>query len=171
MNAPFAWVLAPFLLIGCAANSTTTPGEIEPFTTDGCSLFPDHALIGTSDWCRCCVVHDLAYWRGGTKEDRLQADQDLRACVEQATGNQGLAALMYGGVRTGGGPYFYTPYRWAYGWPYGRGYVPLSAAEDVLANAQEQKYRVLNPTLACPNPKPRTPPDKQASPEDSSSAH
>src|SRR5262245_15908951 len=34
-----------------------------PFTTDGCSTFPDGA------WKSCCVTHDYAYWCGGTAED------------------------------------------------------------------------------------------------------
>jgi len=148
-----ALVLGPLLLAGCAATGVGAANGIEPFSTDGCSLFPDRSLINNSDWCRCCLIHDLAYWRGGTAEERLLADQELRACVQQATENQGLATLMYGGVRAGGGPDFYTSYRWAYGWPYGRGYTPLSAAEKLLASEQEQKYRALNPTLVCPNPK------------------
>ena len=45
------------------------------FATDGCSLFPDRALVGSADWCDCCLAHDLAYWRGGTESQRLDADR------------------------------------------------------------------------------------------------
>jgi hypothetical protein len=32
-------------------------------------------------------------------------------------------------VRIGGSPYLNTPFRWGYGWPFGRGYKALTAAE------------------------------------------
>ena len=144
-------MLATLLLGDCLLTRTKSADAILPFSTDGCSLFPDRALIGKADWCECCVVHDLAYWRGGTADDRLQADKALRACVERATGNKAFAELMFGGVRAGGGPYFYTTYRWAYGWPQGHGYAPLSTTEQAQASAEEQEYRAAHPTLSCPN--------------------
>lgn len=124
--------------------------ELQPFSSDGCSRFPDRNPIARKDWCSCCVVHDLAYWRGGSEQQRLQADQALKACVEQTTGDAQLAQTMYLGVRAGGGPELYTPYRWGYGWPFGRGYVALSDEELQLADQLEQEYRAHNPLLACP---------------------
>lgn len=135
------------------AGACAAPATLQPFSTDGCSLFPSRALIGAADWCSCCLVHDLAYWRGGTAEERLRADQDLRACVAAATGNASLAELMFAGVRAGGGPYYFTAYRWGYGWPYGRAYQPLTAAEATAASALEAAYVKANPTLACPAPR------------------
>lgn len=136
------------LLLGACA-SAQAPAALRPFSTDGCSMFPDRSLLSGADWCRCCVAHDLVYWRGGTAEERLEADQALRRCVQQATGNTALADLMYAGVRTGGGPYFYTPYRWAYGWPYGRGYEPLSAEERARADVLQSEYQASHPALSC----------------------
>lgn len=133
------------LLSACASS-----GTLRPFATDGCSLFPDRALIGEKDWCGCCLAHDLAYWRGGTAAARLAADQELRACVLRATGSAGLADLMFAGVRAGGGPYFYTWYRWGYGWPYGREYGELTPEETAAADVLERAYRATNPALACP---------------------
>ena len=108
MSAPELRVLArrvlPLLLSACSSALA-----MEPFSTDGCSMFPDRALIGSADWCRCYLAHDLAYWRGGTAEERLQADRELQECVCNATGNAVLADAMFAGVRTGGGPYFVTP--------------------------------------------------------------
>lgn len=124
---------------------------LQPFSTDGCSLFPDRSLIGKADWCRCCVAHDLAYWRGGTAEQRLKADQELQQCVAKATGDKKLAELMFLGVRTGGGPYFFTPYRWGYGWPYGRRYEPLSSAEEAEADRLRDAFLSANPNLSCPD--------------------
>ena len=131
--------------------STCTPAaDLRPFTTDGCSLFPDRALIGHADWCKCCVYHDLAYWRGGTAEQRLQADRDLQRCVTEATGDAKLAELMFVGVRAGGGPYFFTPYRWGYGWTYGRLYEPLSRTEEIQANRLRDAFFSANPNFSCP---------------------
>ena len=129
---------------GCASQ-----GPLRPFSTDGCSLFPDRSLISNADWCQCCLAHDLAYWRGGTSAARLKADQELGACVLRATGDKALADLMYAGVRAGGGPHFYTPYRWGYGWPYGRSYEALTAEEEAMASRLEREYRAANPSLAC----------------------
>jgi hypothetical protein len=123
---------------------------MHPFSTDGCSLFPDRSLVSKSDWCSCCLAHDLAYWRGGTVDERLKADQDLRSCVLTASRSAELADLMFAGVRAGGGPYFFTPYRWGYGWPFGRLYEPLSPAEEALASSLRSKYTSTNPVLACP---------------------
>ncbi len=133
-------------LLGAFAS----PPEMQPFSTDGCSLFPDRALVGKSDWCKCCLAHDLAYWRGGTAEERLKADRDLKVCVSEATGNTALADLMYAGVRAGGGPYYFTPYRWGYGWHFGRSYEALSPEEEATASSLARAYLAKNPSLACP---------------------
>lgn len=134
----------PFLLTACASTQ-----GLQPFTTDGCSLFPDRSLVSTSDWCGCCLAHDLAYWRGGTAQERIQADQDLKSCVLAASASPELADLMFLGVRTGGGPYSLTPYRWGYGWPLGRPYGPLSSTEKIQASALRTQYASTNPALVC----------------------
>ena len=143
--------LSAGLLCACAAQPLEPAGSaLQPFTTDGCSMFPDRSLMGRADWCGCCLAHDLKYWRGGTSDERLAADQQLRTCVAQVTGDTALADLMYAGVRSGGGPYFYTPYRWAYGWPFGRNYEPLSEAERARADELQAQYQARNPALTCP---------------------
>jgi hypothetical protein len=143
-------LVAPLVLAGCA--SVAAPTSIAPFSTDGCSLFPDRSPAMQADWCDCCLAHDLAYWRGGPEEARLQADLALKTCVEQRTGNPGLAQTMFLGVRAGGGPLVRTPFRWGYGWPYGRGYRGLTQAESADATAQEEAYRATNPSLQCQGP-------------------
>lgn len=99
----------------CAAQRGDT--ELPPyyFTSDGCSLWPD------STWVECCVVHDMAYWCGGSADDRERADQALRDCVVRS-GPQGMGTAMYLGVRAGGPPWFPVPFRWAYGWDWPHGY-------------------------------------------------
>ncbi|HEY6096041.1 MAG TPA: hypothetical protein VIU93_13915 [Gallionellaceae bacterium] len=142
-------VALSLLLSACATTRT-----MQPFSTDGCSMFPDRSLLSKTDWCSCCVAHDLAYWRGGTAEERLQADLALRDCVLAASRSRTLADLMYAGVRTGGGPYYLTPYRWGYGWRFGRLYQPLTAAEAEQASSMRAGYLAGNPALVCPKESP-----------------
>lgn len=141
--------LAALLGLGGCATAPAMQAGLQPFSSDGCSLFPNRAPAGQADWCGCCLAHDLAYWRGGKAEERLKADQDLAHCVQAAAGNPALAATMLAGVRAGGGPYFLTPYRWGYGWPYGRMYQPLSQREAAQADSLRAAYLASNPTLAC----------------------
>ncbi len=131
-----------FLLIAAfaiAAGCTSDVG-LSPFRSDGCSLFPDRSVISQADWCSCCFKHDLAYWRGGTYQERTAADQRLKSCVLKKTGNKTLATLMYEGVRVGGSPYFYNWYRWGYGWPYERKYQILTPEEESLADRLVKQY-------------------------------
>jgi len=102
--------------------------QIKPFTSDGCSVFPDGTLAQRQLWLSCCTAHDRAYWQGGTYEERLAADKALKLCVEKA-GEAEIAFLMLTGVRVGGTPYLPMAFRWGYGWPYPRFYRALSAAE------------------------------------------
>jgi hypothetical protein len=133
------------VLSACSASDT-----LQPFSTDGCSLFPDRAPIGRADWCHCCIVHDLAYWRGGTSEARLHADEELKACVRKSSGSAILAQVVFVGVRAGGGPYLPTSYRWGYGWQFGRPYTQLTAEEEYTATRLEQDYRAKSPLLSIP---------------------
>ena len=128
-------VIAPFILSACNSAETLTP-----FSSDGCSLFPDSSLINNADWCECCIEHDIAYWKGGTMDQRKQADLKLKHCVMEKTDDAILAGLMYEGVRLGGSPYFYNWYRWGYGWSYDRKYKPLTGAEQDQARALLSDY-------------------------------
>ena len=107
--------------------------DLKDFASDGCSAFPDGTREQRLLWQQCCVVHDLAYWLGGSKDERKKADYDLRACVE-SVGEPTIASLMLAGVRVGGSPWFPTRYRWAYGWPWLRGYAEISADERELVD-------------------------------------
>lgn len=102
--------------------------DIKPFTSDGCSAFPDGTPKQQGLWLSCCQAHDLAYWQGGTYRERLQADKTLRDCVSQV-GEEEIANLMLLGVRVGGSPYLNTPFRWGYGWAFTHGYRALTADE------------------------------------------
>ena len=136
-----------FLIYGCATTS-----ELNEFASDGCSLFPDGTPKERMLWCDCCFNHDIAYWRGGTEEDRKAADKMLRACVLERTGNNTLATAMYDGVRAGGSPIFPTWYRWGYGWKYGRGYQSLTEEEQKQVSDKLASYRKTHPERYCRNP-------------------
>lgn len=146
----------PAWLALLAALVLTWPGpfdalaaDLRPFTSDGCSLFPDGTIKDRTKWCDCCLTHDIAYWQGGTEEERKKADEVLRACVLERTKDKNLAETMYLGVRSGGHPAFPTWYRWGYGWSYGRGYKPLSDAEKQRVLERLEEYTQKHPTGYC----------------------
>lgn len=119
---------AALFLAFTLSTLSATASELKPFTSDGCSSFPDGTLEHKALWLSCCQAHDFSYWKGGTYQDRLDADKELRLCVAE-TGNPKIAELMLAGVRVGGTPYLPTKFRWGYGWPYFRGYGELSQEE------------------------------------------
>ncbi|MFK8027638.1 MAG: hypothetical protein AB8C40_06210 [Gammaproteobacteria bacterium] len=124
------------LVTACSSDS-----GLSPFTSDGCSLFPDASLITNKDWCECCVEHDIAYWKGGTEQQRERVDTALMRCVYKKTNDHVLANVMFEGVRFGGSPYFYNWYRWGYGWPYDRKYQALTEDEENQAQVFLETYR------------------------------
>ncbi len=135
-------------IIACSNNS-----ELSPFSSDGCSLFPDSFAMTEKDWCECCFQHDVAYWQGGTERQREDADIALKQCVLEKTGNKTLAKVMYDGVRLGGSPYFYNWYRWGYGWSYldhSRGkYQALTDEQLVQVKRLTKQYLESNKNNYC----------------------
>ena len=142
-------LLTMFFVI--AVMSCGKSPTLSPFTSDGCSLFPDKSIITQSNWCSCCLKHDVAYWRGGTKAERAIADLELKKCVEAKTGNAALATLMYEGVRAGGSPYFVNWYRWGYGWGYERKYQSLTPEEEARAAEILSEYYKSVQKAVCPS--------------------
>jgi hypothetical protein len=117
------------MLSACAQQT------IKPFNTDGCSVFPDGTGEHKALWQECCTAHDLAYWQGGSYQQRLQADRQLQQCVTKV-GQKDIARLMLAGVRVGGTPVLPTSFRWGYGWPYPRGYREPDHSERQQIEAQ-----------------------------------
>ena len=130
-------------------SATAIPAPLSDFRSDGCSLFPDGDLIDSKLWCKCCFEHDIAYWKGGTEQERNQADQILKSCVFDKTKNKSLAEVMFQGVQVGGLPIFPTWYRWGYGWQYGRGFQALSNEEKILINKKLSHYRLSKIKSIC----------------------
>jgi len=69
----------------------------------------------TLQWRECCEVHDLAYYYGGSKNEKKIADEKLNLCVSKVVGNKFFGKTMKIAVEIGGGPYLPTSYRWGYG--------------------------------------------------------
>lgn len=112
----------------CLMCSASHGSELQPFTSDGCSAFPDGSFQYNELWLACCYAHDYAYWKGGTYSERMDADLDLRTCVAKV-GEEEVALIMLAGVRVGGSPFFPTTFRWGYGWSYPRMYGELTVEE------------------------------------------
>lgn len=127
------------LLILFTASVNSQAAELKPFTTDGCSLFPNGTLAHKSLWLNCCIEHDKRYWRGGSYSERVDADIALKACVAQV-GQPEIAELMLSGVRVGGTPYFPTKFRWGYGWDYPRGYKTLTEEEMQIVQSEVARF-------------------------------
>ena len=142
-------VLAPWVLTVFACFTAAWAADLKDFTSDGCSLFPDGTSGDRAGWCECCLRHDIAYWRGGTEDERRKADEELRACVLDRTGDKALAETMHLGVRAGGHPDFPTWYRWGYGWTYGRGYKPLTEQEQRQVREKQDDYAKKHPAGYC----------------------
>jgi hypothetical protein len=137
-------VACVFLVSGWSIAS-----DLNDFKSDGCSLFPNGTPEDRYQWCDCCFNHDIAYWRGGTEDEREEADQALQACVLERTKSKALADTMYYGVRFGGSSAFPTWYRWGYGWNYGMGDQPLTEKERKQADEKLDSYRKSNPEGYC----------------------
>ena len=123
--SPFKVGLLAFMFV---ASSMVQADDLQPFTSDGCSSFPDGTLEQNDLWLSCCTKHDYAYWKGGTYQERLDSDRALETCVAKV-GEPAIALLMLAGVRVGGSPFFPTKFRWGYGWPYPRLYGELTDME------------------------------------------
>ena len=89
----------------------------QPFHFDGCTLFPD-SLPG-ADYEEACLDHDIAYWYGGAKEERLEADtvfwQDV---VRSGPVGYVLQFPMYWAVRSFGDSLVaeYFDAQWGFGY-------------------------------------------------------
>ena len=137
------YILSSFVL----SLNIALAGQLDDFSSDGCSLFPDGTLNEENLWCDCCFVHDVAYWQGGNRQQKELADEALRGCVLQKTANSLLADIMYYGVVFGGSPVFPNWYRWGYGWRYGRGFQSLSKDEKSKVKEKFKQYRESTPKL------------------------
>lgn len=137
----FAFTILGALIIVLTVMTTAHAlNSLKPFTTDGCSVVADGNLIDPTKWRKCCVIHDLAYWQGGTSLERARADLRLSQCIGKS-GEYLVALFYYVGVRLGGEPYSPASWNWGYGWSINRGYAPLSLEEKKQVEAELAKVK------------------------------
>ena len=134
MNKKVIMMLCFLFPVACGYSET-----LEPFTSDGCSSFPDGTVEHKTLWLNCCVEHDKAYWKGGTEQQRVRADLNLEECVA-SVGKPNIAKLMLSGVRVGGSPYWPTGYRWGYGWKFPKKYGELTKNEKTQVEKAWKEY-------------------------------
>lgn len=65
------------VLLSCIVN-VAVASDLKPFTSDGCSVFPDGTLKEKDLWLSCCIEHDRAYWLGGTHKEKNVLMLDLK---------------------------------------------------------------------------------------------
>ena len=130
-----AWAEA----VGCSTDGVR---RLQPFTTAGCSLAPD------LDFRDCCVAHDYLYWKGGTSDDRAEADRQFRSCIGERSEWPSLRFLYYAAVRLGGHQVWRTPFRWGFGWPGNRPAKPLKPFELAQIEARTFEY-LTEHCMAC----------------------
>ena len=111
----------------------------KPFRTDGCSVVAD------LDMRACCIVHDWAYWQGGTWRDRAKADREFYRCIKRHSRYRFLAGIRWFGARIGGVGWLpFERWRWGYGWEY-----PLTKApkDDTSPHSAEEQRPVFEQLL------------------------
>ena len=142
-----------FLVFFCFLSfASAEEFKLRPFFTDGCSgvLDADYLFTGKS-YVDCCIVHDIAYWKGGSLEEKERADKVFGQCISEKL-NPFLGSLFEQGVKYGGSASFDFPWRWGYGWypkrPPGllsgpdwkqvEALIPQSAEDLVIPGEQEE---------------------------------
>lgn len=107
----------------CSTTRTnpSASAAIKPFESDGCSCVPDGPHSDPDRWTPACEEHDRTYWAGGSHRDRLNADRKLKASIKKS-GHPFVSEIYFIGTRFGGSPYFPTPWRWGFGYPWPRAY-------------------------------------------------
>lgn len=119
--------------VGPKFSAVASPTEplLRPFTSDGCSSSPDKLPFMNilSNYVSCCVDHDVAYWMGGTRQQKTAADDELEKCIAKKDLLKTSKVYKFF-VQKFGGPDSSQTYRWGYGWNYRRPYRELSSDEN-----------------------------------------
>ena len=127
MKTHLRWFFAAVLFFAFAGIAAAA--EPKPFTTDACTGYPNGTRAEPMLWAKCCVRHDLEFWAGGRRSERLEADLALRNCV-RATGQPLKAEIIYLGVRLGSlSPLKLPGMQWGNAWGKERRNTPLTRAE------------------------------------------
>ena len=90
----------------------------KPFISDGPSCCPRYIICGgkTIDLYPAAAEHDLAYYIGGSENDRFREDLRLAEnVVFRCGGTPEIAMTMLNAVRLGGTDKLPTSWRWGFG--------------------------------------------------------
>jgi len=136
------------IIFCCLSIGSSYANTLAPFTSDGCSLFPDGTFTQPTQWLHCCQAHDFDYWQGGTQSQRTASDRRLQHCINQVAPT-GLGFMMFYGVQLGGSPIWPTSFRWGYGWPFARDYAPLGVGEQQQVKHHKAVYCNTNTSIIC----------------------
>lgn len=124
-------ILFLYTLLLLVMPSNGNASSISPFETDYCTNYPEGTKTEPELWKHCCLKHDLDFWVGGTKKERLAADLEFRSCIEK-TGSPYQARMMYLAVRLGSySPIKYPNRKWSNGWQDRPDFTPLDL-QDIL---------------------------------------
>ena len=132
-------IVVLFAITACATRHDQT---LRPFRSNGCTMSPDF------NFRACCVTHDYAYWKGGTKEERYKADDNLRSCINDKRKN--LGTIYFAMTRLVGSSHLPTSFLWGFGWHQNRPLNPLTADELNYVKEFSLKYLKMQ-QLKCEN--------------------
>lgn len=105
------------IFIFIISGNTFANDTLLEFETDYCTNYPEGTKERPDLWKHCCLMHDMFFWAGGNKNNRDEADRELRSCIE-LTGAKKIARVMYAAVRLGSySPIKYSNKKWNFGWP------------------------------------------------------
>jgi hypothetical protein len=112
--------------------------NLTSFTSDGCTLSPDGTPAQPNLWRECCVEHDLWFWGGGTKEQRILADNNLKSCIAEKS-SRFISAIYLFGVQVGRlSPFKIKNKKWGNGW------IHSSKRENYFTLSKEQVSLILD---------------------------
>lgn len=139
-------LIIAFLLV--SFSSFASEEKISKFETDYCTNYPEGTKENPDQWKHCCLIHDMFFWAGGNKQNRYDADLDLRSCIEK-TGAVKQARIMYYAVRAGShSPIKYPKYKWNNGWSERPTFQTLTSEDISQINAEIQSgYDFITPEI------------------------
>lgn len=125
--------------------SFANASSLSSFATDYCTNYPEGTRRDPEQWKDCCLMHDMYFWAGGSKQDRYNSDQELRRCVEE-TGAYNRARLIYYAVRAGSySPVKYPDKKWNNGWRERPDFQSLTSEDmDVIENELSSGYDFIS---------------------------
>lgn len=106
-------------------------------------MSPDGHFKNPVAYLPCCLEHDIAYWGGGTEEEKEDADWEFFVCL-LSEADIASAAVYHNAVKIGGDPRLRSDYRWGYGWKDRFDFQALTEEERALVEKDIPYAREIN---------------------------